>query len=263
MSPAFRAAAVLLLAPSIGAWAQQSTLAPSYSTASIVNAATNQPSGFAPNSIVSIYGTNLSFNTVMMGVSPTLPKALGGVTVLINSSPAYLFFVSPTQINLLIPASMSPAAVKLTVLREGTSGAAVPIVLSATAPGLFQLTPTTLLATHQDGTIINPNSPAIAGETIIVYATGLGPTVPDFPDGTLPDRAALITNFRNMGVAINSVLVDQSTIQYAGVTPGCAGLYQINLVLPNPLPSNPEIRLGIAGQNSPPGTLLPTQQLTQ
>lgn len=258
MSPAQYAVAVLLLAPSIGAWAQQTTLAPSYSAASILNAATNLPSGFAPNSIVSIYGTNLSFNTIGMSVSSTLPRSLGGVAVNIDSTAAYLFFVSPTQINFLVPASLRPLATKLSVLREGTAGPAVPFVLSATAPGFFQLTSTTLLATHADGTVIAPGAPAMAGETIVIYATGLGPTVPDFPDGTLPGRAALITNFYGLAVAINSVVVDFSTIQYAGVTPGCAGLYQINLLLPNPLPSNPEIRVGIGTQISPPGTLLVT-----
>ncbi len=248
--------------PSTGVWAQQTTLAPSYSSATIINAATNQASGFAPNSIVSLYGTNLSYNTVSMSAGLTaLPRALGGVTVLLNNTAAYLFFVSPHQINFLVPASLSPLTLKLSVLREGTAGAPVPLVLSPAAPGFFQLTPTTLLATHVDGTVINPDAPAMPGETITIYATGLGPTVPDSPDGTFPSRAASIANFAGLAVAINSVVVDHSTIQYAGVTPGCAGLYQINLVLPTPLPPYPEIRAGIGTQLSPAGTLLPTQQL--
>ena len=261
MSSASHAAAVLLLMPSIEAWAQQTTLAPSYSSASIVNAATNQASGFAPNSIVSIYGTNLSFNTVAMSALQTsLPKSLGGVTVYLGGTPAYLFYVSPKQINFLVPASLIPQVVNLSVLREGTAGPPVSISLTSAAPGFFQLTSTTLLATHVDGTVIAPTAPAKDGETIIIYATGLGATVPDFPDGALPDRAALIANVKNLAIVINSVLVDSATIQYAGVTPGCAGLYQINLVLPIPLPPYPEIRVGIGPQVSPSGTLLPTLQ---
>jgi uncharacterized protein (TIGR03437 family) len=259
MSAASLAVAVLLLAPSIEARAQQSTLAPSYSTASIVNAATNQPGAFAPNTIVSIYGASLSYNTVSMTLNQgRLPTTLGGVTVYIGHTAAYLFFVSPQQINVLLPYNMLPGPFTLTIVRDGTTGPTVNLTMTVTAPGLFQLSPNVVLATHANGSVITPASPAAASEIIVLYAVGLGQTVPDVIDGFVPDRAMKILDFSILDVLINSVQLDPARVLYAGVTPGFAGLYQINLMLPDNLPSNPEIRVAIGLQASPSFMNLPT-----
>jgi uncharacterized protein (TIGR03437 family) len=252
--------AVLLLAPSLEAQATQTTLAPSYSIASIANAATNLAAGFAPNSIISIYGSNLSYLTA--GVTSStgiLPFTLGGVNVYFNGSPGYVFYISPQQINVLIPYNLSAGPTTLTVVRDGTSGPTVPMVLTATAPGLFQVNPNTILATHANGSLITSASPATAGEIVIFYAVGLGPTIPEQNDGVIPSRSAIIANFASLNVLINGAPLDPSRIQYAGITPGCAGLYQINVQLPNPLPSDPEVRVQIGPQISPAAMILVTQ----
>jgi uncharacterized protein (TIGR03437 family) len=260
MSAAYLAVAVLLFAPSLEAQSTQSTLAPSYSTASIANAATNLPSGFAPNSIISIYGTNLAFDTVS-GTAPSgyLPQTLAGVAVYVDSWQANLFYVSPRQINALLPYSIVAGVKTITVLRQGTSGPPVQITLTATAPGLFQLTPANILATHADSSVITSSSPATAGEVIVIYAVGLGPTTPKLTDGLIPTTATELADFSTFSVLLNGAAVDPATIQYAGVTPGCAGLYQINVQLPSPLPSNPEIRVAVGPQISPALMTLPTQ----
>jgi uncharacterized protein (TIGR03437 family) len=253
-------AAVLLLASSLEAQVQQTTLAPTYSTASIANAATNLTTGFAPNSIISIYGNNLAFS--MSGVSAQtgiLPVTVGGVTVYIGNKQGYIFFVSPQQINVLIPTALSPGPTSVTVVRQGTVGPTVPIVLTATAPSLFQIAPNTILATHADGSLIASASPAKSGETVIIYALGLGSTIPAQNDGVIPSRAAKLANFASLNILLNGVAVAAANIQYAGITPGCAGLYQINLLLPAPLPANPELRLQIGTQMSPAGMNLLTQ----
>jgi uncharacterized protein (TIGR03437 family) len=251
-APSLMVVAVLLLTPSLEAQATQTTLAPSYSTASIANAATNIAAGFAPNSIISIYGSNLSNGTA--GVTSTtgiLPVSLAGVTVYISGKPGALFYISPNQVNVLIPYNLSAGPSSVTLVREGTAGPTIPIVLTATAPGLFELAATTILATHADGSLISTSSPAMPGEVIVIYAVGLGPTIPEQNDGQIPPRSAVIADFASMNVLLNGAPVVHSTIQYAGITPGCAGLYQINLLLPTPLPSNPEIRVQIGNQISP------------
>ena len=257
MSAATLAVAVLLLAPSLEAQ-DPLTLAPSYSIASIANAATNLPAGFAPNSIVSIYGTNLSYNTASASAATVLPTTVGGVLVYFGLIKASVFYVSPGQIDVLIPYSLGPGNASLLVIRDGTAGPTVTLPLTTTAPGLFQSAPNTVLATHADNSLITASAPATAGEVIIIYATGLGYTNPDQTDGEIPTHPAQITNLSSLSVLINGVSTGPGSIQYAGVTPGCAGLYQINLQLPSPLPSNPEIRVQIGTQISPAGMNLPT-----
>jgi uncharacterized protein (TIGR03437 family) len=259
MSAASLAVAVLLAVPALEAWQTQSTLAPAYSTASIVNAATNLPSGFAPYSIVTIYGAHLSNATQGLAASQSPPPILGGVSVYLGLTAANLFFVSPGQINLLVPYDMQPGTKNLTVIRDGTNGPAVSLALTETAPGLFQLDRTTLLATHADGTLVTPDLPASGGEVIVIYAVGLGRTVPDMSGEIISPVARPILHSADLAVVLNNAQVDAGSVLYAGVTPGFAGLYQINLRLPDPLPKNPEIRAWIGSQASPPALTLPTR----
>jgi uncharacterized protein (TIGR03437 family) len=60
-------------------------------------------------------------------------------------------------------------------------------------------------------------------------------------------------------VYLGGAAVDPAAILYAGLTPGSAGLYQIDLVLPGGLATDPEIRLAIGDQSSPAGLKLAVQ----
>jgi uncharacterized protein (TIGR03437 family) len=188
-----------------------------------------------------------------------LPITFGGVSVYFGTTPGYLFFISPQQLNVLVPYNLAAGPTSITVTREGTAGPTIPIILTATAPGLFEIGQNTILATHADGSLIAAAAPAKAGEIVIIYALGLGPTIPEQSDGVIPVRAAKVSNFSVLNVLLNGTAVAQSNIQYAGITPGCAGLYQINLQLPVPLASNPEVRVQIGPNISPAGMTLTTQ----
>ena len=252
------APAYLVLAASLGAQSANLSV-PSYTAAGIVNSATNLSGDFAPNTIVSIYGTNLSYGTAGIPSGATvLPRTLGGVTVYFGAEYANLYYVSPKQINLLVPNDLRPGPVSVTVVREGVSGPAVPITLTETAPGLFQLNPSTIIATHADGSVITPDAPASPGEVIVIYAVGLGRTVPDMIPGQIPTRADPIQHLPDLQVQLNGNAVDPSLVMYAGITPFFAGLYQINVQLPSDMPSNPEVRVAILTQISPAGFKLCT-----
>src|SRR5207302_7358154 len=88
--------------------------APSYSGSSIVNSADNQPGPLAPNAIATIYGTGLAFVTrainaqdIRGGLLPTILPGTG-VQVLVGGLLASIYFVSPTQINFLVPSNLLP-----------------------------------------------------------------------------------------------------------------------------------------------------------
>lgn len=238
---------------------------PSYTASSIANSASNTAGLYAPNTFISIYGTNLAYGTAAIGPDDLsagmLPTALPGtgVRVLINSILADMYYASPTQVNALIPASLVPGPATIQVVYDALAGPPISVTLGAAAPALFQQDAQVVIATHGNGPLVTNASPAQPGETVVLYATGLGPTLP----AAIPDRiaaaAAPIADLAGFQVLLNGVAVDPHQVLYAGVTPGFAGLYQINLQLPANTPSNPEIRIGFSTVMSPPGRILPVQ----
>lgn len=232
---------------------------PYYIEASIANTAASIADYYAPNSFVTIYGLNLSDSTTSL-TGTELQTILPGshVTVLINNLLADLWYVSPTQINLLIPSELTagPATVQIEV--NGFAGPPVGIMLSAVAPAMYQTDATTVLAAHLNGQVVSASSPAQPGELVVLYATGLGPTVPPAIPNQAPQMAATLAT-PGFGVWLNGTQVDPSAVPYAGVTPGYAGLYQINLIIPENTPANPQIQIGWAGQLSPAQVFLPVE----
>jgi uncharacterized protein (TIGR03437 family) len=236
--------------------------APSYSAASVVNSATNVVGDLAPNTIATVYGVGLSYveralqaEDIRNGTLPTvLPST--GVRVFIGSIGAQLYYVSPTQINFLIPCIFKPGETDLQITLDGHAGPSIRIQLRDAAPAMYQLDENTVIATRPDGSLIDQEKPATAGEVIVLYATGLGPTEPEAIYGALPARAAPIKRISEFQVFLNDAAVESSRVLYAGVTPGYAGLYQVNLRLPEKLDANPRIRLAIGTQSSPAGVRL-------
>ena len=231
---------------------------PYYTADTITNSAAAVAGSYAPNTFVTISGQNLAYVTRAITTADiaanTLPTALGGtgVRVLINALPAYLWYVSPTQVYLLIPSLLTPGSATIQLEVNGVAGPEVQILLSATAPGLF-LYPDgmTVIAQHVDYSLVTADAPAHAGELVILYAGGLGQTSPVVPSGQIPQVAAQIKDKSSFKVWLNGVAVDSSRIEYVGITPTTAGLYQINLRLPDGVPPNPEIRISTGDVLSP------------
>ena len=239
--------------------------APNYTAESIANTAANVAGFFSPNTFVTIYGTNLANAARAIGpddlIAGTLPTALPGanVRVLVNQIAANLYYVSPAQVNVLLPASLVAGNATLQVGRDGIFGPEVTIKLNVSAPALFQSDASTVIATHGNGAVVTPASPAKRGETVVLYASGLGPTSPPVISGKLAQGAAQVADVANFRVWLNGTAVDPKRVAYAGVTPGFAGLFQINVQLPDDSPANSEIRVGYADQQSPAGRVLPLQ----
>lgn len=171
----------------------------------------------------------------------------------------YLYYVSPGQINFLVPANFRPGKSQLMLAVDGKAGERVAINLQQFSPALFQLDPETVLATKLDTSVVTSESPARAGEYIILYATGLGETKPKIAPGQIPKAAAVLENMSDFRVLLNGEPLDRANILYAGLAPGFAGLYQINLKLPDLTPRNPEIRIGFNDILSPTSLRLPLQ----
>jgi uncharacterized protein (TIGR03437 family) len=98
----------------------------------------------------------------------------------------------------------------------------------------------------------------VAGEIIILYATGLGKTRPPAQTGEIARAAAPVDRLADFQVTLDDLPIPPEDLLYAGIAPGFAGLYQINLRLPRTLPRNPQIRIGFRDQRSPSGVRLPS-----
>jgi uncharacterized protein (TIGR03437 family) len=247
--------AVAIFATAARADLSTGSSAPFYTAAGIVHAATQTPEALAPNTIATIYGTNLAYTTHAVATSDlnggALPTSLEGVTVYVHGLLSSMLFVSPGQINFLIPYELVLTSADVQVARQGVAGPAVTIKLAVTAPGFFQWNGNFAVAEHADGTIISTQFPAHASEVVVLFAAGLGRTIPDSSSGRVPLTAAPILYGSQLQILINGTPCPAASIYYAGVTPGFAGLYQINLKLPDVLPADPEIRMVIGAQTSP------------
>jgi uncharacterized protein (TIGR03437 family) len=239
--------------------------APTYSAASIVNASDYSPGPFAPNSMLTIFGSNLAFTTA--GLSDvnlvSLPIVLGGVSVYIDNSPAPLLFVAPGQINVLVPPNEIAGDVLIRVDRQSVTGPTVTITLGNAAPALFPSPDNYALALDfsANNTVVSAAAPAQPGDLIVLYAAGLGSTSPNSETGEIPGFAALISAFPSFRVLLNGQALDPATVPYAGQAPGFPGVYQVNFYLPGPghFPPNPQIQLAIGSQVSATGIMLAVQ----
>lgn len=242
---------------------------PAYAADTIANSAANIVDWYSSNSFISIYGMNLAFTTreitrtdIAAGVLPTaLPGT--GVRVVINSILAYVYYVSPRQVNVLIP-SLTPGPATLQLEVNGIAGPEVRLLLRDTAPGLFTFADgATVIGVHGDWSLITSDAPARAGEEIVIFATGLGVTTPATPSGQIPQGARQIKDHANFKVWLNGTALEPEAVDYVGGAPGYAGVYQINITLPVTLASdigrNPEVRISTGAVISPNQRFLITE----
>jgi uncharacterized protein (TIGR03437 family) len=243
---------------------------PSYSAAGIVKVGSYAAEPFAPNSVMSIFGDGmardehkLADSDLIACPSPPagrcLPTELNYVRVYVQDQPAPLLYVGPKQVNFLISSVEDAGPVKVRVVTEGISGPEVMITLVAAAPALFSMAGGYVIATDAKGNLLTADAPAHAGDTVVVYVTGLGQTSPSQAPGEIPVSADRIlpATLAGLQVTLGGKAVDASLIKYAGVTPGSAGLYQINVYLPDGTGLDPEIGVKAGNQTAQTGLKLP------
>ena len=159
---------------------------PYIAPAGVTNAAGITPQPLvAPGSIVSVFGENLA-NALAVGPDSPLSQTLGGVTVRAGDRLLPLFFVSPSQINLLLPPEMAEGTQSLIVSTPGLPDVQSAFTVVRAAPGIFAQSldgQSFAVAAHEDGSAVSADSPARKGELLTVYGTGFGPTDRPRPQG--------------------------------------------------------------------------------
>ena len=218
-----------------------STPAPTISAdLGVTNGASYQP-GIAPHSWITIKGSNLSATsrewTADDMAGGNLPTALDGVSVTVNNKPAYVRYISPTQINALTPSDSAEGPVEVKVTVNGQASNASITSLSAYSPAFFTFDGKYVAATHADNTFLgkaglfasapNLTTPAKPGETVVLYGTGFGSTNPAVTQGRLVDKLASV--MAPLSVTVGGVTAN---VSFGGLIPGFADLYQFNVEIP-------------------------------
>lgn len=227
--------------------AESATGVPVIEANSTVNGASFANIPIAPGAIVSIFGSGLA-GSAMSAPSLPLPVAMDNTSVTFNGIAAPLFYVSSAQINAQAPFEMPPdGAVSIQVRRGGNLSSVRTANVAAVSPGIFILDRASgagAVLHNADFSVVNSSSPARPGEYLVVFCTGLGPLLTPVKSGVGAPNAAVIYL---PGVNIAGL---PAYVSYAGLAPGFAGLYQINVQTPAGLPTGVQpiqiFSLGIA-----------------
>jgi uncharacterized protein (TIGR03437 family) len=232
---------------------------------SVQNGASFQ-NGFAPGAWMTIKGTNLSAVTDTWDnaiVNNQLPTTLDGVKVTIGGQPAYVYFVSPQQINVVVP-DVPAGAVNVTVTTSQGTSAPFATTVQAEQPAFFLWNNTFAVATRQDfsyaakdGTFTGlATIPAKPGDVIILWGTGFGPTKPPAPVGVQVPAASFPTA-NPVTVTIGN---QPATVFGAALAPGFAALYQVAIQIPNSLADGDyPVVATVSGQSSAATAMITVQ----
>ncbi len=199
----------------------------------IVNAASFAPftAGIAPGEFLTIYGTNLAPGTVVSSSVP-YPTILNGVQVLINGAPAPLYYVTSGQVAFIMPGGYPYNLAQIQVINNNVASNIVTMPVNQTVPGVYTIPSggiSNAAAVHTNGQIVSPSNPAAPGETIELFATGLGTVYPPVQDGAAPPISPLSPTINTINADIGGI---SASVYFAGLAPTLAGLYQINVTIP-------------------------------
>ncbi len=220
--------------------------APSVTDGNMVSSATLAAGPVAANSWVTIYGSNLGVTTRSWNdadfVNGGLPFSLDGVSVVVTGAPrlAYVGYVSPGQVNFLLPSDIAAGTVQVQVRNSAGISQKIPLTVQANAVQLLTWDGKYASGSHSNGDGLGkagllastPTSPAAPGETISLNATGYGPTNPASIPGQTPTQTLNIATPPTVTIGGTNAVVVSAT-----VLPGAAGVCQINIQVPANVPN--------------------------
>jgi uncharacterized protein (TIGR03437 family) len=185
----------------------------------------------SPGDVMIVKGTQLSLQAPQIASGTPLPTTLGGASVLVNGVATPLFYSSFGQIAFQARADtyLGPALVQ--VIRDGQAGNTVSVNMAQYAPGI-------VVVTDSSYNVVDATHPAHAGETLVFWALGLGPTNPMVADGTAAPANPLAMVTAPVTVQFGlEFFYTTTTPSFVGLSPGSVGLYQVVATLPASTPA--------------------------
>lgn len=217
--------------------------------------------GFSSNTYVELYGQNFATTQRLWGGADfngaSAPTSLDGVSVTVNGRPAFIYYISPNQININTPEDAATGPVTIQVKTPlGVSNSVV--VNRARLSPTLQTVPQFLIGGKQYVVALTPDfttyigrpgmlagvnfAPAKPGDTVSIYALGCGPTSPPTQAGVVAAQASAISSPFRLRIG-----GQQANVSFAGIVGGTIGLYQFNVVIPNVPAGDQPIDLDIDG----------------
>jgi uncharacterized protein (TIGR03437 family) len=232
-------------------------------TISLVANAEGEVPTIGPNTWVEIKGSNLAPDTRIWAtadfVNNQLPTSLDGVSVKVNGQPAYVYYISPTQINVLTAPYALTGSVTVQVTTGGVTSASFTVQAANVAPSLFVFNGGPYVAAeHANYSYIGPTTlypglttPAKPGETISIYGNGFGSVF-----GTIV--AGSETQTGNIGTPIVAIGGLPAAVTFAGVV--APGEYLINVIVPQLADGDHPVVMLYSGVQTQTGVMLTTKQ---
>ncbi len=231
----------------------------------------------SPNAVASIYGSAFAPDGTNAVVVPdrlidgVVPTKVDGVCVLVGALPAPILVLTPTQIDFQVPQISTSGTVAVQVVtgcgtaQELRSDAVIVPVQSA-SPEFFYfvhnangqnpiagMNYATGVFVGSQGLVAGSTfAPAKPGDTLTLYATGLGVTNPAYAAGVLPDKEGPITG--EASVSFGGVNLAAADVKYIGVSPSKPGVYEVRIHVPDAtLDGNQPVKITVNGFVSPGG----------
>jgi uncharacterized protein (TIGR03437 family) len=216
------------------------TAAPTVSA--VLNAASFVATPLAPGEFMEIHGAGLSSST---SSCPAAGTTCNNTSVLVNGSPVPVIFVSPTVAQFYVPWGISGATATVQVSNQGVTSTAVNVGVAAVAPGVFTLSGTgSGVGVFADVGLhtINAANPARSGDTVSVFANGLGATNPTVADGALATGTEHPT--ATITVTVGGL---PASVTFSSLVPGQIGVDVVQFVVPAGLFGNQTVIVSANG----------------
>ena len=210
--------------------------------------------------LVSIFGSALADGSAGITGLP-LPLTLGSTQVLLSGINLPVLYVSENQVNVLIPYTVAANTPHQLVIQRANA-ISVPV-----STAVFDARPAILAtagngagqghiykATSPDGQILaDKNSPASAGDVLVIYCVGLGAVTPAVNAGDPAPSSPLAAVAAPVTVTISGQTAQPF---FAGLTPTFAGLYQVNVTMPAGVTAGSQVPVTISvGAKSSAGAI--------
>jgi uncharacterized protein (TIGR03437 family) len=211
---------------------------------SAANAASFATVPLAPGMVASLFGANLAPETATASAIP-LPTTLGGASLFVNDTAVPLFYASPSQVNFQVPLGLGGPYLEMR-LANSRGEAIMRVPRRDFSPGIYNSDGLGIIL-HGSGAFVSDSAPAMRGEELAMFASGLGAVNPVITSGdpALSSPLSLTPSFPV--VRVGGVV---AATRFSGLTPGFVGLYQVNFAVPEGVSGTVPISIELNGIRS-------------